>query len=192
MQHEASKAIFVRQLTIVQGVSSQISITLLKQQDKKQFELLYDNYSGALYNIIWKIIVDETAAQDVLQESFLKIWRNIHTYDEAKSSIFTWMLNICRNTAIDFKRGLQYRPQVKATVDEVHSDSLQAKGIDENTVGLKQHIEKMKPEHYEVLHAVYMQGYSHTEAAEKLGLPLGTVKTRVRNALIELRSIYKS
>ena len=93
----------------------QISIAELKAKDKKAFENLYDKYSGALFNIILRIVNNQVIAEDVLQESFVKIWKNIDKYDEDKSTIFTWMLNISRNTAIDATRKKVPDPQSKQT-----------------------------------------------------------------------------
>jgi RNA polymerase sigma factor (sigma-70 family) len=174
----------------VTNTDNNISITLLKQQDKHCFSLLYDKYAGALYNIILKITKNEQVAQDTLQDGFVKIWKNIALYDEQKGSLFTWMLNICRNTAIDAVRNSATKPNIVKDVTDLYDGQLSTSNLNVNTIGLHNIIAKLKKEHYEVLHTVYMLGCSHSEAATALNLPLGTVKTRVRNALLELKQIY--
>jgi RNA polymerase sigma factor (sigma-70 family) len=167
-----------------------ISIELLKQQDKKMFELLYDKYSGALYNIILKITLNEQVAQDTLQEGFIKIWKNIQSYDEQKGSIFTWMLNVCRNTAIDVTRSKAYKPTIQKNVDDLYDNQNTVPEININAIGLTKIMSTLKKEHYQVLHRIYLMGYTQSQTAEELNLPIGTVKTRVRNALLELKQIY--
>jgi RNA polymerase sigma factor (sigma-70 family) len=76
-------------------------VSLLKANNKGAFEYLYDHYSASLFGIVCKIVKDEEKANDVMQEAFLKIWRNIAAYEESKGTLFTWMLNVTRNTAID-------------------------------------------------------------------------------------------
>ena len=79
-------------------------LELLRRQDRKAFNYLYDNYSDALYGVILKVVRTEETAQDLLQEIFVKIWKNIAQYDSSKGRLFTWMLNIARNTSIDYLR----------------------------------------------------------------------------------------
>ena len=88
-------------------------VSLLKQRDNKAFEYLYDNYSGALYNIVMQILDDVDLSNDVLQEVFVNIWRKIESYDSNKGRLFTWMLNITRNAAIDVLRSKSYQNSQK-------------------------------------------------------------------------------
>lgn len=163
-------------------------IALLKKQDKAAFSYLYDNYSGALYGIVLKVLNrEEEIAQDVLQEAFVKIWRKVDTYDSSKGSIFTWMLNIARNTAIDKLRSIK-RTSIQSLddnvgiVDKQHNHTMR-----EDRIGVKDVVEKLKPEHKTIIDLAYFEGYTQEEIAERLNMPLGTVKTRLRAALIELR-----
>lgn len=167
-------------------------IALLQKKDKHAFEELYDSYSGVLLGIAFKITKDQDLADDVLQEAFIKIWKNIESFDPQKATIFTWMLNITRNTAIDCIRKKSYQSNIQigtdkvSIVDEVASDS-----ININIIGVRELIDGLKPEYKEVIDAVYFGDLTHEEASEKLELPLGTLKTRVRNALKELKTIFK-
>ena len=88
-------------------------VGLLKSEDQSSFAYLYDNYSGALKGIIFKMLDDHELAKDVLQEAFIKIWNNITTYDNTKGTLFNWMLNIIRNQAIDTIRSKSFKKQSK-------------------------------------------------------------------------------
>lgn len=166
-------------------------VTRLQNRDKKAFEQLYERYSGALYGISLKIIQDEQLAGDVLQEAFVKIWKHINSYSRKKGRLFTWMLNITRNTAIDALRKQRTASKIQSTGDRVH---LEEKGPRTTTnidiIGVEDMVHKLKPAHRVVIDAVYFSDLTHKEAAEALGLPLGTLKTRVRAALKELKRIY--
>lgn len=148
---------------------------------------LYDLYGGALYGVILKIIGEETIAQDILQEVFVKIWMKIALYDEKKGRLFTWMLNLTRNTALDVVRSSKYKQAVSnRNLDQIENtragDRLK---IDD--IGVKEILNRLDAKQREVIELVYFKGYTHVEAAEQLNLPLGTVKTRVRSSLKLLR-----
>jgi RNA polymerase sigma-70 factor (ECF subfamily) len=163
-------------------------VTLLKQKDKSAFSYLYDNYSGALYGIVLKILNrDEETAQDILQEAFVKIWKNLERFDAGKGTLFTWMLNITRNTAIDKLRSIK-NISIQSIDNNVHIvDRHHQHEMGEDKIGLKDVVNKLKPEHKTMIDLAYYGGYTQEEISEKLKMPLGTVKTRARAALIELR-----
>lgn len=166
----------------------------LQQKDEKAFALVYKNYGQALLNIIKKVLnEDAELARDVLQESMVKIWNNIHTYDASKGTLFTWMLNVCRNMAIDKTRSKDFKNQSRnQSFDLV---SFITEGQNESPkpelIGVKKMLNILGEEYRQVVDTVYMLGYSHSEAAEKLNLPVGTVKTRLRTAIMELKKHYK-
>lgn len=164
----------------------------LQAQDKQAFELLYDRYSGALYNIVLRICGDESVAGDVLQSSFLKIWKNLPSYDTSKGTLFTWMLNIARNTAIDVQRRKKGQPDIQELNPSVSSTmQSQVHMMNTDVIDIKNKVEELKPEYREAIDAVYFYGLTHEEAAQRLGLPLGTLKTRVRQALGILRQLFE-
>lgn len=162
----------------------------LKAKDKTAFENLYDKYSGAMFNIILRIVNSNEVAEDVLQDSFLKIWKNIESYDESKSTIFTWMLNVCRNTALDALRKANVRPSIQTDTDNVYVSNLNAVQMNTDSVGLKNSLKYLTPEQSLVIQAVYFNGLTHEEASKVLDIPLGTVKTRVRNGLLTLKNVF--
>jgi RNA polymerase sigma-70 factor (ECF subfamily) len=168
-------------------------VSLLQQRSEKAFSYLHDNYSAALYGIIHSIITDHETANDVLQDVFVSIWRKIELYDPSKGRLFTWMLNIARNAAIDKLRSRGFR------------DSLKNQPISENVntgingpilpaisdVGLRKVIGGLKAEQRALIDLAYFQGFTHEEIAKAMNIPLGTVKTRIRAALIQLRALIQ-
>lgn len=165
-------------------------VILLKNKDKDAFSYLYDNYSAALYGVILRILSkDAEAAQDILQDVFLKIWNKIDLYDNSKGTLFTWMINISRNTAIDTLRNTK-RVSIHSINDYVTAiDKEHQLESKEDKIGLKEVIYKLKEEHKIMIELAYFSGYTQDEIAKHLNIPLGTVKTRTRAALLELRKV---
>lgn len=165
-------------------------VTRLQAHDQAAFGYLYDHYSKALFAIIYQVVPQQELAEDVLQEVFVKIWQNVRAYDSSKGRLYTWMLNIARNSAIDRTRSKDFNKQAKTTTltenvyegkDGVHSR------IDD--IGLKKTIERLPEENRRLLELSYFQGYTQDEIAKMLGIPLGTVKTRIRSTLLQLRKL---
>ncbi len=153
---------------------------------------LYDHYSKALFNIIYRIVENQEMSEDVLQECFVKIWNGISQYEGTRGTLFTWMLNVCRNGAIDKVRSKEFKAVSKnQNIESNVSLSHHRTEFNPETLGLKTMTEKLKPEQKEIVDLIYFNGYTHVEAAEELDLPLGTVKTRLRSAIIELRTYFK-
>lgn len=165
-------------------------VTALQNKDDQAFSYLYENYSGALYGIIKQIVADAELSNDVLQETFVNIWKRIDTYDPAKGRLFTWMLNIARNASIDKTRSKGYQQsQKQIPLDgEVMQPSVRP-GIDD--YGLKKLILKLKDEQRLLIDLSFFQGFTHEQIATALHIPLGTVKTRIRSALIQLRALMQ-
>ena len=134
-------------------------------------------------------------AADVFQESLVKIWRFSKNYDPAKGRLFTWLLNICRNTAIDKTRLKSF--QQSAQIQDIDSAVSMAADhpadeINTDLIGLREVIVKMEPKYRELLELMYFQGYTQQEISDRLELPLGTVKTRIRTAIELLRKWLKT
>lgn len=170
-------------------------VVALKERNNHAFGFLYDNYAGALYSIIRQIITgNDELAGDVLQEVFINIWRKIESYDQTKGRLFTWMLNIARNASIDTLRSKSYQNSQKnqELPDNVYkSVANQTTQLNVDNIGLKKVLEKLKPEHRVLVELAYFKGFTHEEIAEMMAIPLGTVKTRIRNALLQLREYLK-
>lgn len=166
--------------------------SLLKSNDRSAFEYLYDHYSPALYGIIIKIVKDEERACDTMQDTFLKIWKNIGSYNPEKGTLFTWILNIARNTAID-KLRVEVKKDKIINLESVRDRDLCSVAIFNPlpaTMDLRSIVDRLLPERKLLIEMVYFQGYTHEEVSERLSLPLGTVKSRIRKALQELRHIF--
>lgn len=168
-------------------------IVLLNEQNNDAFNYLYDHYSGALFTIINQIVPDKDTAGDVLQEVFINIWRKINTYDATKGRLFTWMLNIARNAAIDKIRSKGYRDtQRNQPIAEGENSSMpMSSNPSVSDVGLKKLLTRLSEESRKLIDLSYFQGFTHEEIAKMLGIPLGTVKTRIRTAIIQLRSMIR-
>ena len=165
----------------------------LQSKDAAVLKSLYSMYSASLYGVISRIITHTELAEDVLQETFVKIWQSASNYDSTKGRLFTWMMNIARNLSIDKLRSKDFKNSQKnqdiennvSFVDEQNKVT-----FNPDVLGVKQLVEGLKPDLQAVLELVYYKGFTHVEAAEKLSLPLGTVKTRIRLAIIELRKNF--
>lgn len=168
-------------------------VMLLKQKSRQGFDYLYKQYSGALYGIIRKVIADEQTAQDVLQEAFVKIWNNIDKFDPAKGRLYTWMLNLCRNTAIDKLRskGEIMKGKIRTGDDIVYNEQNDLSTEQKtDTIGLRNVVAGMKPEYQSIVELAYFKGFTLDEISKSLDVPLGTVKTRMRKAMSILREHY--
>ncbi len=169
-------------------------VALLKNKDIAAYNALYDNYSAALYGVITRIIPAEEIAEDVLQDVFIKIWKNFESYDQSKGRLFTWMLNIARNSSIDYSRSKQFKVDTKIqdidnSVYEINQKTSSSINVD--VIGVKEQVVKLKDEYKVLIDMIYFGGYTQEETAKELGIPVGTVKTRVRAAIKQLRETLK-
>ncbi len=167
-------------------------VLLLRQRNMSAYTYLYENYAGALRSVIFNIVNEEELANDVLQEVFIKIWKQIDTYDNLKGRLFTWMLNISRNASIDTVRSksFQNNRQNRELTEDVYTAAGSSQ-INTDVMGLRKVVHQLKEEYRVLVDLSYFQGYTQDEIAKALGIPLGTVKTRLRTALIQLRDIIK-
>lgn len=168
-------------------------VRALKGKETIAIQALYDMYSGALLGVISRIVVNPEIAEDLLQETFIKIWNSGEHYDSTKGRLFTWMINVARNLSIDKLRSKDFRNATKNQDIENNVDFIDSQKkitFNADTLGLRDMVTALKPEFNNVLDMVYFKGYTHVEAAEELNLPLGTVKTRIRMAIMELRKHF--
>lgn len=167
-------------------------ITLLKQREQSAFGYLYDHYAGSLYSIILNIVPDKDLASDVLQEVFIKIWKQIESYDTIKGRLFTWMLNIARNASIDAVRSKGYQKNQQSR--ELTENVFYAGGsteINTDKIGLRKVVNNLKEDYRVLIVLSYFEGFTQEEISKMLGIPLGTVKTRMRSALIQLKQVIR-
>lgn len=174
-------------------LSEEELIEALREQKKIGYDALYTMYSAALYGVISRIVLIDEVAEDVLQETFIRIWNSFPSYDPSKGRLFTWMMNLARNIAIDKIRSRGYKNSVKnqdidlnvTTVDVANNTTYKAEHL-----GIKDLLTNLKPEHRQIVDYVYYKGYTHSEVSDELGIPLGTVKTRLRKGISELRKFF--
>ncbi|HEY9197170.1 MAG TPA: sigma-70 family RNA polymerase sigma factor [Mucilaginibacter sp.] len=175
------------------SLSEEELVIALRDREKVAVEALYDMYSSSLYGVISRIVTDTAIAEDILQETFIKIWHSFSSYDTQKGRLFTWMVNIARNLAIDKIRSKDFKNQNKN--QEIENNVTFIDG-QRNTVykpelmGVKDLVQSLKPDQRSIIDLVYFKGYTHVEAAEELGIPLGTIKTRLRMGIQELRKHF--
>lgn len=161
-----------------------------KQADA--FSYLYDHYSGAIYGAILRVINDEKVAEEVLQDAFLKFWDKIDQYDASKGRLFTWMINISRNLAIDKLRSKEMKKAGKTDNIETFVSGIEQDNKDHlqvDSIGLKEAMATMREEERFILEMVYFKGYTQSEISKEFDIPLGTVKTRQRTALKQIRKV---
>lgn len=169
-------------------------LTQIYKKDDKAFTLLYDMYAKNLYGIIFNLIKDREEAEDILQETFVKIWKNLDTYNESKGRFFTWILNIARNSAIDRLRSKNFNNNQKNLSSDnfVHilDDQSRTTNIID-TIGIQEFVKKLKPKCIQLIDLLFFKGYTQQEVSETLEIPLGTVKTQNRNCINELRNLLR-
>ena len=166
-------------------------IEMLRRRDANGVSLLYDKYSGALFGAIVRIVNSREIAEEVLQDTFTKIWKNIDSYDPSKGRLFTWLINIARNSAIDATRGKNFGRQNQQIENVVNTlDTQQNTTINPDTMDVRRLTEQLSPEYKSLIDLVYFQGFTQAEAAEELNIPLGTVKTRLRTAIGRLKQMF--
>lgn len=167
----------------------------LKARNQKAFAYLYDHYSTALFNVINTIVNSEEEAEDVLQNTFIKIWNSFDLYDLNKGRLYTWMLNIARNMAIDSTRSKheKIKTKIQTGTDSVYQQSQlsEPEAPHLNSIGVSDLMSGLKDDQKELIHLAYYYGYTQEELAKKLNMPLGTIKTKIRQALMQLRALGK-
>jgi RNA polymerase sigma factor (sigma-70 family) len=168
-------------------------ILRLRNRDRAALEVLYDSYSGALYGAILRIIQQQDLADEILQDAFLRIWDKIDSYDASKGRLFTWMLNIARNLAIDKTRSKEFSQQTKTGAIGNFVSNVERRtwsNTSEDVIGLPDMLSRLPQEQRLVVEHLYLKGYTQSELADETGIPLGTIKTRLRLGMIELRKLY--
>jgi RNA polymerase sigma-70 factor (ECF subfamily) len=168
---------------------------LIGSKDPEAFEVLFDRHGGAAYSLAYRIVGERGSAEDVTQEAFISVWRSGARFDRARGSVRAWLLSIVRNRAIDTLRAgagkapklnfdddaiIEARPAEERTEDEVlrHETTHEIRGV----------LEELPGEQSKVIELAYFGGFSQTEIAGMLGLPLGTVKGRMRLGLKKIRT----
>lgn len=172
-------------------------VKLVQSKSERGFHTLYNKYCGALYGIIIKLVKRTDVADDLLQDTFVKIWKHIDTFDSSKGTLYTWMLNIARNQAVDYLRSATHQKQLLQVEIDLFSHCTDSIGnITSNSCAIefrdfKNKALQLNPKYTEVIDLIYFYGWTQEQTAEILKLPLGTIKTRARKALSLLKMLYQ-
>ncbi len=165
----------------------------LKSGEKNIFNKFYNMYASTLLGVLKQIVKQQETAEDLLQECLIKISRNIESYDPDKSRLFTWILNIARNCAIDHLRKRSSHNQKNTLELESMGKEIEnhfSHSFNTDTIGMKNLISSLSPKQRLVIEMIYFKGYTHIEVADELKMPIGSVKTSLRYAVLHLRKIF--
>ncbi|PUV25253.1 RNA polymerase sigma factor [Sphingobacterium athyrii] len=173
-------------------------ILLLKKKNQQAFSYLYDNYADALYGVVCRIVASTEHAEEVIQDVFVKIWKHVDLFDSEKGRLYTWMINIARNTALDYRKSKGVVNEMKnqplsniVNTDEERDQSGSEQHTKADFIGFRNILDKLKPECRILIEMAYYEGYTQQEIAEQLDVPLGTVKTRTKAAFLQLKQLLK-
>ena len=167
-------------------------IIALKKGDESAYSYLYDQYGAALYGFIIHLTQEQEMAKDILQEVFIKIFQKVDLYDSKKGSLYAWSIQIARNTTLDKLRSKQYQKSRRTfPLDEKNISGSQRNGVEPKLdhIGMDKVLVSLEESQKKVIDLAYFHGFTQDEIAKEMGLPVGTVKTKVRNALIQLRKL---
>lgn len=169
-------------------------ISLLQSDPRRAVEAILNRYGAALQGVILKIVGSKEVAEDILQDACIKVWKNADSYDPAKGKLFTWLLNIARNTALDKARtGKFQRQRTSQMLDQTVYDNVAfSEEMQVRDVGLQNALNKLEEKYRMIIELLYIQGYTQREIVEEFDLPLGTVKSRAKIAIRELRKLLDS
>lgn len=165
-------------------------VELLQERNEKAISLLYEHYGDTLYGVAHKVVRNDELAQDVLQESFVKIWKKSDSYDASKAKLFTWLFRITRNTAIDKLRSVNTKTDKEIQMDVSDVYNLGVDSIRPEFMDVSENLGKIEDKYQIVLEALFFQGMTQQEASDELDIPLGTIKSRLKIGLREMRKIY--
>ena len=175
------------------GPEDRALIERLKRRDPQALAELYDRYGRIAYSLVLRVVRDQAIAEDLVQETFLRVWNRVHSIDSDRGAIGPWLLAVARNRAIDYLRSQAGRDRNAAVeLDETEHAPLYGEmeaGIlmSDQVRRVKAAMDKLAPNHRAVVELAYFEGLSQTEMSAKMGQPLGTIKTWVRTALQSLR-----
>lgn len=165
----------------------------LKNKDKNAMSALYQMYSDSLYKVISTIVVIEEVAQDLLQETFIRIWKSFQLYDPRKGRLYTWMARLAKNISIDYLRSSNYKYDSANEDLSEHTHQLEQTfqiNFNPEVIGVKEMTRILNYEQQRVLDLIYFKGYTHVQAAEELNITLGILRSRLHSSISVLRKNF--
>jgi RNA polymerase sigma factor (sigma-70 family) len=169
-----------------------ILVSNFQKKNEKAFEELYHMYSDSMHGVIYNIVRDHDIAEEVMQDVFIKAWHKAESYNASKGRFFTWILNIARNAAIDKTRSKAFKNSGKNLNAEFFVDILEtSENLNDkvDAIGITKYVKALGEKCKKVIEYLYFKGYTQKEAAEELDMPIGTIKTRNRNCIKDLRAM---
>jgi RNA polymerase sigma-70 factor (ECF subfamily) len=167
-------------------------ISAVRSGDERAMAVLYDRYSGIVYSVALRVLGDTAAAEDVLQEVFMQLWRNPGVFDSSRGNLGAWLAVISRNRAIDSLRKRHPETDVEDVIVSVEPDMSGDAERSRAMEKVRSALGAMPAAQRSALEMAYFEGLSHSEIATKTGEPLGTVKTRIRAGLLALRKVFQT
>ena len=177
--------------TNTNGLTSDLAlVTAVRAGDESAMATLYDRYSSIVYSVALRVLQDPGAAEDVLQDIFMQLWRTPAAFDSSRGNMAAWLAVISRNRAIDVLRRRRPESDIEDVVlfiqPDLASEADRARAMDK----VRGALQAMPGPQRSALEMAYFEGLSHAEIAEKTGEPLGTIKTRIRTGLLTLRKAF--
>lgn len=166
-------------------------ISLLKSDSRSAVRLILEQYGDALYTVAIKIVGSKEVAEEILQDSFVKVWKKADQYDEEKGRLFTWLIQIVRSTAIDKVRLVKFqRNRTSQSLDtHVYNSVKFSEEMQIKDVGLHKALSSLDEKYRTIIDLLYLQAYTQSEVTRELGIPLGTVKSRAKIGIRELKKL---
>ena len=171
------------------GTSDLALVAAIRSGDQEAMAELYDRYSSIVYSVALRVLQDTGAAEDVLQDIFMQLWRKPGAFDASRGNMAAWLAVIARHRAIDALRRRRPENDIEDVVVSVESDLASEAERSRTMDKVRGALEAMSKEQRSALEMAYFDGMTHTEIAQKTGEPLGTIKTRIRTGLISLRKV---
>lgn len=170
----------------------EILVQQFQNKDQVAFEKLYTMYSNSIHGVVFNIVKDSDIADELMQDVFIKAWNKAETYSSKKGRFFTWILNIARNAAIDKTRSKAFKQSKQNLNADFFVDIITSNdNLDRSTdaIGIKKFVTNLGKKCKEVIELLYFKGFTQKETSEELNMPIGTVKTRNRNCIQQLRDM---
>jgi RNA polymerase sigma-70 factor (ECF subfamily) len=164
-------------------------VTAIRTGDQGAMAALYDRYSSIVYSVALRVLQDTAAAEDVLQDIFMQLWRNPGAFDASRGNMAAWLAVIARHRAIDALRRRKPEEDFENVIVSVEPDLASDADRSRAMAKVREAFDSMAPPQRSALEMAYFEGLTHAEIAQKTGEPLGTIKTRIRTGLLSLRKV---
>ena len=175
-------------------MSTQPDLLILKMKngDRAAFARVYERYQEALHGVIFNIVKNRDVSEEILQDVFMKIFNNAESYDSDQGRFFTWALNISRNASIDYLRSKKHKNSLKNLSTDNFVDTLEtSQDLEEssNAMFVRKWVSKLEPMCKQIIDMIFFKGFTFKDGAEQMGIPSGTLKTRHRKCMSNLRNL---